>query len=78
MVIDGANDPFISREDAAAWEQAIRARREQGAQAVYWRLEYVSHVMAIAADPDEYQRRLESFLRNVDARAHTNAKTLAK
>lgn len=62
LVIDAVEDPFVSREDALAIEQAMRQRAELGTPSVHWRVEGASHVMGIVADVEEYRRRMKQFL----------------
>jgi fermentation-respiration switch protein FrsA (DUF1100 family) len=74
LVIHCADDPFVPERDAEALEAAVRARPAEWGPTVYWRVEGAAHVMALCADPAEYQRRVGEFLESLPAMratAHT-------
>jgi pimeloyl-ACP methyl ester carboxylesterase len=60
FVVQSSDDPFVPPDDAQAIQSATNGRHD-GSD--FWRVE-ASHLLALAADPEEYQRRLVIFLRN--------------
>jgi hypothetical protein len=64
LVISAGDDPLVGAS-LPLLEQAV-ARRSDGS--VFWKVEGAYHVEGMAADYDEYQRRIEGFLEGVPAR----------
>jgi pimeloyl-ACP methyl ester carboxylesterase len=74
MVIHGSADLFVAPEDMDAVEAATRSRPPEFGPTAYWRLDGTHHVLALRTDPDEFRRRVESFLDEARAaRRTTNA-----
>jgi alpha-beta hydrolase superfamily lysophospholipase len=59
MLIHSGDDPFILRDDADAVSNAVRARGKE--RDVMW-TPPAGHVLGLAVDPQEYQRRVGAFL----------------
>jgi pimeloyl-ACP methyl ester carboxylesterase len=62
LVIAGASDPFLSPHDATALRAALASGSGDPAARVYWQVDGVAHLMALAADPQAYAARLGAFL----------------
>jgi pimeloyl-ACP methyl ester carboxylesterase len=62
MVIHGADDLFVAPKDMDAVEAVTQARPPEFGPTVYWRLPDTHHVLALRTDPDEFRRRVETFL----------------
>ncbi len=78
LVIGAADDPFVTREDAAAIERVMHERSRRGVQSVYWRVEGAGHVMGIVADAGKYARQIQTFLQTLEPRRREGAKGCAK
>ena len=63
LIIAPTNDPFRSDADTAAMEAALAARPAGAGVGRVWRVEGADHLTAAHADPAEYRRVLESFLK---------------
>jgi pimeloyl-ACP methyl ester carboxylesterase len=75
MIVHAAADPFIPPEDAAATAAVIQARRHSGD--VLWSVPEAGHVLGLAAvGPDEYRRRVATFLEVVVAAPRSPAEPL--
>jgi uncharacterized protein len=61
FVIQSADDSFVAPDDAAAIE-AVAQRR---AKVTYWKVPNAEHLLALAAQPQEYAARLAEFLHHV-------------
>lgn len=61
LVIESAADSFLP-DHGEKLEQAIEARPREFGKAAIWRVEGAEHLMALPADPQRYQQRLEEFL----------------
>jgi pimeloyl-ACP methyl ester carboxylesterase len=61
LIIQGAGDPLTTLGDQTSLQQAIKSRNDGS---LYWKLENIPHLMAIAADPRIYRDRLSGFLGN--------------
>jgi fermentation-respiration switch protein FrsA (DUF1100 family) len=61
MIINSADDPFVSPADAAALDAAA-SRRGENLPTVLWRVDGAGHLAAVAGDPEEYRRRIHEFL----------------
>jgi pimeloyl-ACP methyl ester carboxylesterase len=59
LIIQGAEDPLTNPDEQLQLKEAIK-NRDDGS--LYWKLENVPHLMAIAAAPDEYRQKLADFL----------------
>lgn len=59
LVILGAADPFVDEAGRKAFADALAARP---GRRELWVVEGAGHLMALPADPAEYQRRVEAFL----------------
>jgi hypothetical protein len=59
MVIQSADDPFAPPADVLAIEEAIAKRSDKS---VFWLVPDAPHLLALAGDPVEYQRRIVNFL----------------
>ena len=62
LAILPSDDVFIPPTQAAAIESAVGARAPSAGPGVTWRVPAAGHLLALHADPDEYRRRLETFL----------------
>jgi pimeloyl-ACP methyl ester carboxylesterase len=63
LVIQSEQDQYITSEDIASIGSALQCRNVDQGLAEYWHLPDTTHVMALAADPDEYAHRVGDFLR---------------
>jgi pimeloyl-ACP methyl ester carboxylesterase len=59
MVIHSESDPLVPE---TVIEQFARELAEQPSPHMHWRVAKAGHLQALAIDPDEYQRRLQTFL----------------
>jgi pimeloyl-ACP methyl ester carboxylesterase len=62
MVIHGADDLFIDPAHMDAVKAATKSRPADLGPTVYWCVESGHHVLAVAADPQIFRKRLEEFL----------------
>lgn len=62
MLILSGNDPFLSRQDFADIDAAVRRRAEAGRSTACWQVPDAGHLLAICADPDLYRDRIREFL----------------
>lgn len=70
MVIQSGKDPLVGPAEMDALQAAVESRH--GALTKYWRIAGAGHVLGMAADPMEYERRIQSFLARVKAREDLN------
>ena len=70
MVIQSGEDPLVRPVEMDALQAAVDSRH--GALSEYWRIAGAGHVLGMAADPMEYERRIQSFLARVKARDDLN------
>jgi pimeloyl-ACP methyl ester carboxylesterase len=59
LIIQGAEDPLTTGIEQLQLEEAIKTRDDGS---LYWKLENVPHLMAIAAAPQQYRDTLANFL----------------
>lgn len=62
LVIESGFDAFLAPEDRAMLAAAVKAHRVESGPAEIWTVEGAEHLMALTADPAEYQRRIGDFL----------------
>jgi hypothetical protein len=62
LVIGAGEDEFVPAADRQAVAEAVAGRGSGHNRSVYWDLQGVHHVIALAHDPGEYRRRIEQFL----------------
>jgi len=65
LVIEAAEDSFLSSEDRALLAQAIAAHKGRGIASELWAAHGAEHLRAIQADPDGYRSKLRTFLESV-------------
>jgi pimeloyl-ACP methyl ester carboxylesterase len=76
MVISGERDPFAPPEDLVALERAVAQRDDP--RSVFWKVSGAAHVLCMTSEPDEYNDRVESFLKNaIEPRSHESTKSSA-
>jgi hypothetical protein len=62
LLIQALDDPFLSADDFAAMESAVKTRPQELGPSVVWTFPDVYHVVALAEHPEEYRSRLDNFL----------------
>jgi uncharacterized protein len=66
MVIQSGDDPFLSQADLDAVRSAVESRDSTiCSTGLCWRLEDCHHVVGLARDPAEYQKKIEEFLSQI-------------
>lgn len=60
LIIAPLNDPMVSADDRAALQQALSARQRPATDA-YWPVD-AGHVLALEANPADYDQRLRQFI----------------
>ena len=66
MVVHGEGDPFIPPEDAADMARSLQTRANEND--ILWTVPESGHVLAMAAvGPEEYRRRIATFLEKIAA-----------
>jgi uncharacterized protein len=71
LVIESANDPFLTPEDRLAFERAVANRSPEDGRAEIWAVANVEHLMALSADPQAYRERLRRFLQGASILARS-------
>jgi hypothetical protein len=67
MVIHSGDDPFVPPEDVAAMARTLQTRENAGD--ILWSIPEAGHVLGLAeVGPDEYRRRVQTFLDQITAR----------
>lgn len=66
LVIAAEDDPFVPHGDTEAIQDAMRRRSERGVPSEFWRVDHVTHVMGIVADPEAYRTKIGTFLQSAD------------
>lgn len=62
MVIQSGEDPLVRLNEMNALQAATEARSAEVGPTEYWRIAGAGHVLGMAADPEEYHRRVQFFL----------------
>ena len=62
LLIQAKDDPFLSENDFAAMESAVKSRPDAYGASAVWTFPDVYHVVALAEHPEEYRNRLDNFL----------------
>lgn len=65
LVIQSGNDQVVSPSDAALIESAVRSRPGDLPGGEAWNIPNIAHLMALPADAEAYQARIDQFLRKV-------------
>lgn len=60
LLIHGEGDPFVSAEQVAALDEALKARGNPRDD--HWVIPGAAHVLGLAAEPGGYRERLRAFL----------------
>lgn len=72
MVISPALDQLATPVDAIALKTSLAARSKD-AEDLFWSVAEAGHALAIAAEPEEYPRQLERFLRRAMSKPNEEA-----
>ena len=71
LVVQASDDPFLTDADHRAVEDAVRRRPPDFAPGEVWNMPDCFHVLGLAEYPDEYRRRLDTFLSQINQNAQS-------
>jgi alpha-beta hydrolase superfamily lysophospholipase len=67
LIIRAEDDAYLPPADVQTLDAAIHSRPAGSGPAEWWHVEGTEHLMALAADPEKYRRRLGEFLARTEA-----------